>query len=222
MAVTAALQTVVPGLYASPPGTLPFDGSLAIRAFLVQRDEGNVLLYRGDPIEGAADEIDELGGVDRQYLNHRHEASPASDRIAERFDAPLLVHRDDAEAVSRIASPGAVFFDRHGLDSDLEVIPTPGHTPGATAYLWDSGRHRALFTGDTIFLRGGEWVAAVLASSDRESYLESLELIRGLEFDVLVPWAATAGDPYFALVDRAEAERRIDAILVRLDRGEDR
>ena len=108
------------------------------------------------------------------------------------------------------------------LDDDLEVIPTPGHTSGATAYLWDTGHERLLFTGDTVYLDGGEWVAAVLESSDRAAYIESLELIRGLDFDVLVPWAATGGEPYYALTDRADAGRRIDAILERLRRGEDR
>ena len=108
------------------------------------------------------------------------------------------------------------------LDDDFEVIPTPGHTSGATAYLWDSGEHRLLFTGDTIYLNEGEWVAAVLASSDRGLYIESLELIRELDFDALVPWAATGGRPYHALTDKADARRRIDAILERVRSGEDR
>ena len=82
------------------------------------------------------------------------------------------------------------FTRRHMLDDDFEVIPTPGHTPGATAYLWDSGQHRFLFTGDTIYLSDGEWVDGLLGSSDRARYVESLRLIRELDFDVLVPWAA--------------------------------
>jgi hypothetical protein len=45
--------------------------------------------------------------------------------------------------------------------------------------------------------------------------VESLELVRGLDFDVLVPSMASAGQPYYAFVDRGEAERRIDAILDR-------
>jgi glyoxylase-like metal-dependent hydrolase (beta-lactamase superfamily II) len=100
------------------------------------------------------------------------------------------------------------------------VIPTPGHTPGATAYLWDNGQHRVLFTGDTIYLGDGEWRAAVLDSSDRVAYIESLLLLRELDFDLLVPWAATAGEPYHAVTSRADARRRIDAIIKRLRRGE--
>jgi glyoxylase-like metal-dependent hydrolase (beta-lactamase superfamily II) len=85
------------------------------------------------------------------------------------------------------------FSERHVLDDDFEVIPTPGHIRRATAFLWDSGRHRCLFTSDTIYFRDGERVAAVRSSSNREGHIESLELIRDLDFDVLVRWAATAG-----------------------------
>jgi glyoxylase-like metal-dependent hydrolase (beta-lactamase superfamily II) len=116
----------------------------------------------------------------------------------------------------------ATFSKRHVLDGDFEVIPTPGHTSGATAYLWDSGEHRLLFTGDTVYLHEGEWVAAVLDSSDRDRYIESLELIRGLDFDVLVPWAASAGQDYLAVTSREGARRRIDAILERVRSGSDR
>jgi glyoxylase-like metal-dependent hydrolase (beta-lactamase superfamily II) len=123
--------------------------------------------------------------------------------------------------VERRAHVRATFSRRHLLDHDFEVIPTPGHTPGATAYLWDSGEHRFLFTGDTILLRDGEWVAAVLDSSDRAAYLDSLELLRELDFDVLVPWAASAGQPYHAITSQAEARRRIDAIAARVRAGGD-
>jgi hypothetical protein len=80
--------------------------------------------------------------------------------------------------------------------------------------------HRSLFTGDTIFLRDGEWVAAVLDFSDRERYLESLELLRDIDSDVLVPCAATNGGPFFVQVDGGEAKRRIGAIIDHVRRGE--
>jgi hypothetical protein len=56
--------------------------------------------------------------------------------------------------------------------------------------------------------------------SDRERYMQSLELIRGLDFDFVVPGIAPAGEPYYESVDKSEAERRIDEILERLRRGE--
>jgi Family of unknown function (DUF5519)/Metallo-beta-lactamase superfamily len=212
-------QAELPGLFASTAEPLPFAPSLHARAFLLQRTQGNVLVYSTSGLESDAASIEDLGGISRQYLNHRHEASFASDWVS----APLFVHESDRESVERKLHVRGSFSRRHLLDDDFEVIPTPGHTPGATAYLWDSDSQRLLFTGDTIYLDDdGEWVAAVLESSDRERYLESLELLKGVEFDVLVPWAAAAGRPYYALTDGADARRRIDAIIDRVRRGENR
>jgi hypothetical protein len=211
------LDVPIPGLYAAPPQTLPFAPSLEVRSFVLRRDAGNILVYgSGGDAEGA-EAARELGGVARQYLNHSHEAAFGGEVAG----VPLFVHADDRAAVAKRRPVRATFSRRHTLDGDFEVIPTPGHTPGATAYLWDSGEHRFLFTGDTIYLREDEWVAAVLDSSDRVAYLESLALLRDLDFDVLVPWAATAGLRYYAVTSNGEARRRISAILDRVWRGQD-
>lgn len=62
----------------------------------------------------------------------------------------------------------------------------------------------------------------MLESSDRQRYIESLGLIRDLDFDIIVPSITSAGQPYHAVVDRSEAAYRIDRILERVRRGEDR
>jgi glyoxylase-like metal-dependent hydrolase (beta-lactamase superfamily II) len=213
-----SMDTSIPGLHASTPEPLPFAPELRIRAFLLTREPGNLLIYSTGDLDTDAAAIEDLGGISRQYLNHWHEALFTSDSVT----APLFVHELDHEEVAKRLHVRGGFSKRHTLDHDFEVIPTPGHTSGATAYLWDSGQHRFLFTGDTIYLDDGDWVAAVLESSDRDAYGASLELLRELDFDVLVPWAATAGRPYHAVTSGADARRRIDAILERLRRGESR
>jgi glyoxylase-like metal-dependent hydrolase (beta-lactamase superfamily II) len=200
-----SVASAIAGLHASAPEPLPFARSLHIRAFVLERSRGDLLVYSTSTVEADT--------ATRQYLNHGHEAMFFSDAVT----APLFVHEADRRAVDRRVR--ATFSRRHTLDDDFEAIPTPGHTPGATAYLWDNGDQRLLFTGDTIYLRDGEWVAAVLDSSDRAAYLESLELIRELDFDVLVPWAASAGQPDHALTDPADTRRRVDAIIERVRRG---
>jgi hypothetical protein len=210
MITTASLDIQIPGLHASAPQPLPFAPSLHVRAFVLERDQGNLLVYSTDALE-------DIEGVSRWYLNHRHEAMFVSGAVT----APLFVHEAERRSVERKAHVRATFSKRHMLDDDFEAIPIPGHTSGATAYLWDSGEHRFLFTGDTIYLRDGQWVGAVLDSSDRATYLESLDLIRELDFDVLVPWAASGGQPYHAVTSRADARRRIDAIATRVRAGGD-
>jgi glyoxylase-like metal-dependent hydrolase (beta-lactamase superfamily II) len=215
------MNTVVSGLYASEPEPLGFGPSLEIRAFLLQREPGNLLIYRSEALERDVEAVGDLGGISRQYLNHHHEASPACDWVAGTFGAPLHVHEDDAAATAEVCNVDATFSERHRLDDDFEIIPIPGHTSGATAFLWDSGQHRVLFTGDTIFFGRSKWRAAVLDGvSDRDRYIESLESIRSLDFDLIVPGIASAGQPYYSFTDRAEATQQIDAILERLRRGE--
>ena len=197
-------------LIASPPSPLPFAPSLHVRAFLLPRERGDVLVYSAPGAAGMR--------ATRQYLGHRHEAGFGGDAA----DAPIFVHEADRHGVEKHRHVRATFSRRHHLDEDLEVIPIPGHTPGSTAYLWDDGEHRMLFTADTIYLDDGQWIAAVLGSSDRAAYIESLELLRELDFDVLVPWAASAGQPPYALTDREDARERIGAILERVRGGADR
>jgi len=216
------MQEVFYRLYASSPEALPGAPSLKIRSFLLRRDSGNLLVYgTGVPADDVR-EIGDLGGVSRHYLNHHHEAAFVDGRIARTLGAPLFCHEDDSRSVVETLRVAGTFSERHKLDGDFEVIPTPGHTAGATAYLWDIGEHRFLFTGDTVYLRDGEWVAAVLPTSDKESYIESLKLIRRLDFDVLVPWLASADRSHHVFTDKADTERRIDAILDRVRRGDDR
>jgi glyoxylase-like metal-dependent hydrolase (beta-lactamase superfamily II) len=215
------MNTVISGLYAAEPEPLGFGPSLEIRAYLLQREGGNLLIYRSAALEQDVETVNDLGGISRQYLNHHHEASPACDWVANTFGAPLHVHEEDAAAAAEICNVDATFSERHKLDGDFEVIPMPGHTGGATAFLWDSGQHRVLFTGDTIFFGRSKWRAAVLDGvSDRERYIESLKLIRTLDFDLLVPGIAPAGRPYYSFTDRAEATQQIDEILERVRGGE--
>jgi len=215
------MDNVIPGLYASVPEPLGFGPSLEIRAFLLQREGGNLLIYRSASLEQDTEEVRGLGDISRQYLNHYHEASPACDWVAETFGAPLHVHENDARAASEICEVGETFSERHKFGGDFEVVPIPGHTAGTTAFLWDAGEHRVLFTGDTLYFGRRGWRAAVLEGvSDRQQYIESLELIRSLDFDLVVPGIASAGQTYYEFVGKTEAEQHIDEVLERVRHGE--
>ena len=215
------MESVIPNLYASAPAGLSFAPSIRIRAFLLQRAPGNLLLYSAGTVADDAGAIAELGGIARHYLNHWHEAAFGGGDLVARLEAPLFCHAAERAEVAKTAPVAGTFATRHMQGDDLEVIPIPGHTAGATAYLWNSRGGRCLFTGDSLYLRDGEWVAAVLESSDRAAYIRGLELLRELEFDLLVPWAASAEGPSHAVTDQADARRRIDEVLARVRRGDD-
>jgi glyoxylase-like metal-dependent hydrolase (beta-lactamase superfamily II) len=213
------MELVVPSLYASGPEPLGFGPSLEIRAFLLIRKQGNVLLYRSAALREAAKQIADLGGIERQYLNHWHEASAECDWVSATFGAPLYCPAAEVEEVAQRCRVDHTVSDREVVDGDLEIIPAPGHTPGATCFLWDTGERRCLFCGDTISFPRGSWRAAVLESSDRDQYLASLELIRSLEFDVIAPSVSASGQPFYDIVDRDQAQARIESLIRTINDG---
>lgn len=209
------------GITPLPPSALGFAPDVHVRAFVVARDHGDI------PVYSAEDTAAHVAGhaIRWHYLNHWHEGMWGLDAVAAAHGAPVLVHADDRDATIRTSGgfrPHRTFDHRHQLGEGFELVPIPGHTPGATAFLYERGGHRFLFTGDSLYLDGdGAWVAAVLPDSDRAAYLESLELLRDLDFDVLVPWAAAKGRPWFARTDAADRHARITQIMDRLWNGED-
>ena len=205
-------------LYAVGAETLSFAPTFQGRAFLLRRRDGNLLIYSSGRMQEEADALLTQGGISRHYLNHRHQAMASCDWVSERFAAPLFVPKLEEAAIAATCRVGGTFEGRELHFPDFEVIPTPGHTEGSTCFLCNDGQRRYLFTGDTIYLKDGEWVAAVLSVSDRAAYLQSLALIGELDFDVIVP--SMARGPAWQETNRADTRRRIAAIVERLKRGE--
>ncbi len=66
-------------------------------------------------------------------------------------------------------------------DHTFELLHTPGHTPGQVAVYVPE--ERVVLTGDTVFSGCQTW----LMTSDVDQWIASLDRIRALDFDVLVP-----------------------------------
>ena len=76
-------------------------------------------------------------------------------------------------------------FERHELAPGVEVIPTPGHRPGAVSYLVPVGDRQCLFAGDSIYHDGTKW-RALASKRNRPIMLATLDLLDGIAFDVLL------------------------------------
>ena len=211
---TEELQTTIRGLYGTPTAPLPFLDGVVVRAFVLERPQGNVILYNAPGIATAAEQILRMGRPERLLMNHHHEAMYGTPGL----DVPIWIHEADRP---RVDMPVAgTFIDRHMIGDDLELIPTPGHTLGTTMFLWNNGDRRLLFPGDSLWVQEGEWKAVLLGDSDRAAYLNSLAALKEVEFDILVPWGVGAGEPYGYAVTRDEATEKLDRIIARLEAGE--
>lgn len=164
----------------------PFPG-LTTHAYLWTPGGPNALFYcpAGD-VDFAA--LDSLGGVDDQYLSHQDEAGPMLARIAERFGSRLHAPAAERETIQRHTPIDVPLSTRHIDDRGVEVIPTPGHSPGSTSYLVEGAQGRYLFTGDTMFVAAdGRWSTFVIPGiGDAAAMADSLHLLASLRPDVVI------------------------------------
>jgi glyoxylase-like metal-dependent hydrolase (beta-lactamase superfamily II) len=182
----------------------PFPG-LTTHAYLWRRPRGNVLFY-SPATEADFDAIDTLGGIAAQYLSHLDEAGPNLDRVAKRFGRRL--HAPEAE-IDAIAEHGrvdvAISATRHVDGNGVEVLPTPGHSPGSTSYLVTGVTGEGyLFTGDTMFPTAeGRWgTFLVPGRGDADQLRESVELLGALRPDIVIS-SAFGGDTAWTVVDES-------------------
>jgi hydroxyacylglutathione hydrolase len=141
------------------------------------------------------------GGLDLIILTHCHyDHIGAVPGIVEATGASVAMHEKDLALLrSGGAGSAAIFgaprpeFDvdivlRDGEaidlgDASLQVIPTPGHTPGSIC-LYDKGT-KWLFTGDTVF-EGGSFGRTDLGGNTGEM-IRSLEKLTKMDVSMLYP-----------------------------------
>lgn len=212
------MERVSDHLFRTEP-EFPFGGSsVQTHAYVLLRPDSNVVLYSSRHLPAEEDWLRAAGGVARQFLNHRDEAGPACDWLYETFGAPLTCHDLEREAISRQCAVHDTVAGEGEVLPDLLAVPTPGHCPGSTCYLWQGPDRRYLFTGDTIYLNEGRWEVYVSRGTAAEM-TASLDRIAALPFDCLVP-GLFIGAIKTADTTPTDTRTRVDEIIVRLKRGE--
>jgi hydroxyacylglutathione hydrolase len=188
---------------------------LTTHAYLWRGANGNVLFY-SPATEADFDAIDALGGVSAQYLSHLDEAGPNLARIAERFGRRLHAPAAELDAISKHARVDVALEPVRRLDDNgVEILPTPGHSPGSTCYLVSgAGGARYLFTGDTMFpTADGSWSTFVVPGrGDTAAMRESLTKLGTVAPDIVIS-SAFGGDTGFEEVDDRRWAECIDEAL---------
>lgn len=206
----------------------PFPG-LTTHAYLMVREQGNVLFYN----TGNREEIDafsELGGVAWQFLSHEDELGDTLGLIGERYGAKLGGHVNEREAFARYRAPDILFSRRERLLDGIEVIPTPGHSPGSSCFFVHSPHGQTyLFTGDTLFRsKDGSWVAGFISghttAGQGRQMAESLELLRALAPNVVIGSAFSGTSGYQVMAPEewpGHLDRALEGLHRQIDRAAD-
>jgi glyoxylase-like metal-dependent hydrolase (beta-lactamase superfamily II) len=185
-----------------------------VNAFLVREDDGFTLV--DTTVGGGADELIGAaraagGEIRRIALTHGHGDHVGSlDALKQKLGNTVEVLMPDLDA--RIHDGESVTDGKKPPGSwpklttrpnvrltggericSLEVIPTPGHTPGHVSFL--DARDRTIIVGDTLTSIGGlavsnhfrvKFPAAAFATWDKAKDLESARKIRSLDPALLV------------------------------------
>lgn len=207
------MRQLYPDLWQTTPEH-PFGEHMSTHAYLLRCREGNVLFYNSAMAEDY-DAIAALGGIGLQYLSHKDEIGPALREIRDRFGPRLHCHKLDAGALDGVCPLDVPLVRRETHAENLEIIPTPGHTPGSTSFLFTSlhgGRY--LFVGDTIFPVWDGW-GTYVDRRHRGRLVESLRLLRTLEPDVVFP-SGSVGPRSFQRVSRDQWRSIVDACVEEL------
>ncbi len=204
-----------------------------VNAFLVREDDGFTLV--DTTTGGAADALiaaaQQAGGAIRRIaLTHGHGDHVGSlDALKEKLGVEVLMPELDArihagEKVVEGKLPGSwpkvatvpdVRLSEGDRVGSLEVVASPGHSPGHVSFL--DTRDRTLIAGDTYTAIGAVAVSnhfywrfplAAMATFDKAQDLESAQKLRALDPAVLTVGHGSAVRDPGAAMDRALARAR--------------
>ena len=122
------------------------ESSFGAFSYLIQRDDGNILVDSPRFAGPLVKRLDEMGGVRQMLLTHQDDVADHQ-KFHDRFGCERVIHRNDLRsgtASVEIKPSGASPLQ---LGRDVVMIPTPGHTKGHSVFLY---RDTFLFTGDHL------------------------------------------------------------------------
>lgn len=167
-------------------------------AYLVERsilvdvgmDAGHIISLLGEHIE--------LRELETIILTHCHyDHSGGTGEVAKACSSKIAIHKDDAQLLGSSSASASDFFGKTApsiipdillkggeVFGGLEVIHTPGHTPGSIC-LYDAGS-KSLFSGDTVF-QDGSFGRTDLYGGSMEQLIESIKRLTYLDISVMYP-----------------------------------
>jgi hydroxyacylglutathione hydrolase len=172
----------------------PYDAN----AYLVDK---SILIDVGTNPSGIISQIKEYtkpGELKTILITHCHyDHSGAAGKVAEVFGAKIAIHKNDAPLLKNARSSAACLFGAKApiidpdillsggeLFGELEVIHTPGHTPGGICLY--SARSKLLFSGDTVF-QDGSFGRTDLYGGNTKKLIESIKSLSLLDVKVMYP-----------------------------------
>lgn len=211
------LKQILPNLYQFPvefpfgPNSVKTHGYIIKRVIKNNKYE-NIMIYGSCHIQKCYDDIINIGGISRIYLNHRDEASSFHKLAYDLFKCPSYCHIKELEIIENktglIHNQNLFTFNYstiHKEFDDFDIIHCPGHCPGATFYGWNNKNDNNkyyLFSGDSIYTTGPigdyNWKLAPMTihsyDGKYKDMINTLNMLKDIKFNYLIPGLYDIGD----------------------------
>ena len=135
----ATTDTILNSITAFPPNRDTLGGT----AYFIVRNEGNILIDCPAWDKNNQDFLESKGGVRWLFISHRG-AIGKSAEIQKTFGCEILIQEQEAYLLPE--SKVTAISEKFTIDSGLQVIWTPGHSPGSSCLYYNS-EGGILFTG---------------------------------------------------------------------------
>ncbi|MFB2919804.1 MBL fold metallo-hydrolase [Aerosakkonema funiforme] len=122
------------------------EDSYAAASYLIVRNEGNILVDSPRFTPPLVKRLEEMGGISYMYLTHRDDVADHQ-KYREHFECDRILHQDEINSGTRDVEIKLSGDEPYQLDTDLLIIPVPGHTKGHTVLLY---KNKYLFSGDHL------------------------------------------------------------------------
>jgi len=121
------------------------ENSYGAASYLIVHPEGNVMVDSPRFTPPLVKQIEKMGGIRYLYLTHKDDVADHQ-KYHEYFQCDRILHRDDMTSSTRNVEIQLTGSQPFQLNSNLLIIPVPGHTRGHTILLYK----KFLFTGDHL------------------------------------------------------------------------
>lgn len=172
----------------------PYDAN----AYLV---DGSILIDVGMDADLIISELEEhidLHDLEFIILTHCHfDHAGGAGAVAAATGARIAIHKDDAPLLGTNHASASFLFGKNApplapdvllnggeFFGQLEVIHTPGHTPGGIC-LYEAGS-KILFSGDTVF-QDGSFGRTDLYGGSIAQLIESIQKLTSLDINTMYP-----------------------------------
>jgi hydroxyacylglutathione hydrolase len=200
----------MPAMHELPNGAFKFNKSRGANGYVVPLGDGFAVVDPGMK-SGARAVISELadagfaGAVRHILLTHYDvDHAGAALAVASAVGAPVWIGRADADilagrrdrgtvfrkllaSVGRPTLPGTVSFlgESAGFPQEITAVPTPGHTPGHFAFVWEE----TVFSGDAAMIRSNGTLKQFprLLITDSSQALASTAVLQDLDVKWFCP-----------------------------------